>query len=309
MLLVATAATAMPLPAQADRIGADIATERAVGYPTISFPDHGDDSRAHFLREMPGTIRADHPAIVPVAGAICQITKNPLEQLVLVNDVTHLLVDYDEDARVYGMREYHATLDEMLARRREAGWLYLRDDCDGRAVFAAHLLASLGISWRLEASFWKCHAWVVAEVGGVEYDLLDLRGKTPETSRTSYRLIGRWVTRASNPPPYFDWRTAWAQRTNHNLELGMRLGMLQLTSTAAHPQQRYSTDWTRLSPGERSSPFDGRLATATQAGFPLGEALKPGLALARAHPAPEGDADTVHAPAALGQATTVSEGR
>jgi hypothetical protein len=122
---------------------------------------------------MAASIRPNHPAILPVAHAIRRVTTDPLEQIVMVNDVTHLLVDYDDDDRVYEAEEFHATFEEMLARRREAGWLYLRDDCDGRAVFAAHLLASLGIPWRLEASYWKEHAWVIARVNGVDYDLLD----------------------------------------------------------------------------------------------------------------------------------------
>lgn len=250
-----------------------LVTRSAQGFSEIRFSDHSRDGRTHFLREMPSTIRANHPAIVPVANAIRAISKKPLEQICLVNDVTHLLVDYDEDVRVYGAEEYHATLDEMLARRREAGWLYLRDDCDGRAVFAAHLLATLGIQWHLEASYWKGHAWIVATVDGVDYDLLDLRNNSPETDRLSYRLIGRWMTRPSHPPPYFDWRAAWAQRTHRDFGIGLRLGMLQLTSTPDHPRERYSTDWTKVAPTDRSSPWDRRLADATSAGFPLGAPL------------------------------------
>jgi hypothetical protein len=86
-----------------------------------TFRDHSHDGVRWFQREMPLTIRADHPAIVPVAAAIRAITGKPLEQIAMVNDVTHLLVDYDSDKRVYGMPECQATLDEMIARRREAG--------------------------------------------------------------------------------------------------------------------------------------------------------------------------------------------
>src|SRR4051812_43341115 len=165
---------------------------------------------------MPATVRADHPAIAPVVAAIRAVTSNPLEQLVMVNDVTHLLVDYDDDERVYGRTDYHATLDEMLARRRQAGWVYLRDDCDGRAVFAAHLLAGLGIPWRLEASSWKHHAWVTARVDGATYDLLDFRATEPERNRIGFRLIGRWFTHVSRTPPAFDWRRSWLDRTGGN---------------------------------------------------------------------------------------------
>jgi hypothetical protein len=222
---------------------------------------------------MAASVRPHHPAILPVANAIRSVTSNPLEQLVMVNDVTHLLVDYDDDDRIYNADEFHATLEEMLARRREAGWLYLRDDCDGRAVFAAHLLANLGIPWRLEASYWKEHAWVVARVNGVDYDLLDLRRNAPETNRLSYKLVGHLFVRPSVRPPLFAWRRAWAQRTNRNFELGLALGLLTLDSTSERQRERYATDWAQHSPSERLSPPDDRALTATIAGFPYGEPL------------------------------------
>jgi hypothetical protein len=250
-------------------IFAGLHSPRALGAePT--YPRH---TRENFRYDMPKTIRADHPAIVPVANAIRAVTKNPLEQLVMVNDVTHLLVDYDDDSRVYGVDEFHATLDEMLARRREAGWLYLRDDCDGRAVFAAHLLASLGIEWRLEASYWKEHAWVIAKVNGVEYDLLDLRNNAPETNRLSYKILGHYFVHASRRPPPFAWRKAWGERTHHNLNVGFELGLLALDSSPERIHERYATDWTLISPTDKLSPLDPRVLTASAAGFPYGESL------------------------------------
>jgi hypothetical protein len=237
--------------------------------------DHRLDSRTRFLREMPATIRADHPAIVPIAAAIRRITTNPLEQLAVVNDVTHLLVDYDDDERVYGYREFHATLDEMIARRREAGWVYLRDDCDGRAVFAAHLLAALGIPWRLEASYWLEHAWVTARVNGVDYDLLEFRPARPETKSLGYQLVGRHFTRPEHRPPYFAWRSAWRERTGCDLELGKRLGLLTLDATDRDLTERYATDWTQVQPLGRESPAEVRFVGSDSAGFPLGEPLRP----------------------------------
>ncbi len=218
---------------------------------------------------MPASVRGDHPAILPVAAAIRALTDNPLEQIVVVNDVTHLLVDYDDDERVYGTGEFHATLDEMLARRRESGGLYLRDDCDGRAVFAAHLLAALGIAWRLEASYWKEHAWVVARVNGVDYDLLDLRENAPETARVSYRLFGQHFVRPSQSPPAFFWRRAWASRTNRDLAVGLQLGLLTVDSTVGRLRQRNSTDWTNRAPG-KVSPVEDRVFSTVVAGFPSG---------------------------------------
>ena len=204
----------------------------------------------------------------------------------MVTDVSHLLVDYDDDDRVYGADEFHATLDEMLARRRQAGWLYLRDDCDGRAVFAAHLLSALGIPWRLEASYWKEHAWIVARVGGVDYDLLDLRRNAPETNRLSYKLLGHMFVRASVRPPPFAWRRAWAQRTGRDLANGLALGLLTVDSTLQRQRERYATDWSQRSPSGHLSPIDDRALSVTVAGFPYGEPLHV-AAIAKFGPAPK----------------------
>jgi hypothetical protein len=237
--------------------------------------NHARDSRARFRNDMPRTIRSDHPAIVPVVAAIRAITSDPLEQIVMVNDVSHLLVDYDEDERVYGRAEYHATLDEMIARRRETGWVYLRDDCDGRAVFAAHLLAALDIPWRFEASYWQRHAWIVASVGGIEYDLLELRGVTPGQKKLSYRLVGRHFVRPTRPAPYFGWRRAWQDRTARNVEIGKCLGLLELNSTGRQLNERIATDWTKVHPSGDVSPFDQRMISASFAAFPYRDNLHP----------------------------------
>lgn len=248
-------------------------------------------TRDYFRHEMPRSVRADHPAVVPVAAAIRAITTDPLEQIVMVNDITHLLVDYDEDERVYGSTEFHATFDEMLAKRRDAGWLYLRDDCDGRAVFAAHLLAALGIEWRLEASFWKQHAWIVAHVNGAGYDLLDLRRDAPEIDHISYKLIGRHFVRSTHRPPAFSWRRAWAERTGRDVTVGLTLGMLSLDSKPGSIQHRYSTDWTKKAPAEARSPADVRATASVIAGFPYGEPRFVGAlanATAETEPLPSG---------------------
>lgn len=243
---------------------------------------------ARFKTKIAATVRADHPAIVPVADAIREVTKNPLEQLVMVNDVTHLLVDFDDDWRVYGRDDYHATLDEMIQNRREHGWLYLRDDCDGRAVFAAHLLASLGIKWRLEGSRIRAHAWVVATINGTDYDILDFQPEGAPTESTAYKLFN-WMLRPSNNPPMFEWRRAWAQRTNFDVSSGIRLGLLSVDSVAGNLHERRSTDWARLAPGVAVTPPDSRALSAQTAGFPLGEPLQrtnvPGLVAQEAAPA------------------------
>lgn len=256
----------------------------AVNATEIPMDRHG----LHYFRDhMWRTVRADHPAVVPVVAAIRAITQDPLQQLVIVNDVAHLLVDYDDDMRAYGAEDFHATLDEMLVRRRTAGWAYMRDDCDGRAVFAAHILAGLGIPWRLEASYWKEHAWIVARVNGREYDLLDLRKNARETDKLSYKLVGRFFVRPSNPPPPFSWREAWAGRTHRNLKIGQTLGMLTLDSTEAAMHRRHATDWTKKSPASTLPPLDdARTLMAGVAAFPHGESLRI-AALADAQPAPQ----------------------
>jgi hypothetical protein len=231
-------------------------------------------SIARYKTKLAATIRADHPAIVPVADAIRQVTTNPLEQLVMVNDVTHLLVDFDDDWRVYGRDEYHATLDEMIQNRREHGWLYLRDDCDGRAVFAGHLLASLGIKYRLEGSRIRAHAWVVATINGTDYDILDFQPEGAPTNSTAYKMFN-WMLRAPNHPPLFEWRRAWAQRTSFDIASGVRLGLLSPDSVAGKLHERRATDWARLAPGVAVTPPDTRALATQSAGFPFGEPLQP----------------------------------
>jgi hypothetical protein len=246
------------------------------------------------MKEMPLSVRPDHPAIVPVADAIRAITQDPLEQLIVVHDVSHLLIDYDADERVYGRVEFHATLDEMIARRRQAGWVYLRDDCDGRAVFAAHLLANLGIAWRLEASYWKRHAWISAKVNGVTYDLLDLRPGDRELETFSYKAFGRHFTRKTRQPPFFHWRRAWLERTQGDLEIGRRLGLLEVHSQPGNLKERFSVDWARKAPDAKASPRDPRVDIAPFAGFPFREPLFPGQAIAAAEENKSG-----HAPGAV----------
>ena len=246
-----------------------------------SGPQRTEMTRHTFTKEMPKTVRKDHPLIRPVVDAIRAITTDPREQLIIVHDVTHLLIDYDSDERVYGRVEFHATLDEMIARRRQSGWIYMRDDCDGRAVFAAHLLSGLGIPWKLEASYWKRHAWISARVDGVTYDLLDLGKDDPELRTFAYRTVGHLFTRKTRLPPYFHWRRAWLDRTGADVELGLRLGVLEVGSRPGHLRERLSTDWMKRMPQGATSPLDPMIAAAPFAGFPLRETLQP-IALAGA---------------------------
>lgn len=236
---------------------------------------------SHFSQDLPRLVRADHPAILPVAEAIRAVTLDPLEQIAMVHDITHRLVEYDEDLRVYGRDEYHATLDEMIARRREAGWLYLRDDCDGRAVFAAHLLASLQIPWELRASSLKAHAWVTATVAGRRYDLLDLTPDNPSAQRLAFRIFGRALMRASNPPPAFDWRRRWAIACGKNVGIGIRLGLLSPESSSEMQRYHYSIDWAKAMPNLHTAALETRSGDQLLAGFPVGEMLRPGNALAQ----------------------------
>ena len=210
-------------------------------------------------------MRAEHPYIVPIAEAIRRVTLDPLEQLVVVERVTKLLVEYDSDWRVYHRRDYHATLEEMIARAREGRWDYLRDDCDGRAVFAAHVLAALNLPWRLEGSYWKGHAWVSSEVAGVRYDLLDLQPSDPELQSAGYRLVGRFLIRKSRPPPAFAWRLAWLARTNGDLGLGRQLGLVEREQSAGPGRERLVVNHARTGPRQ------GEHSRGEMGGSPAGE--------------------------------------
>lgn len=181
---------------------------------------------ATFAGALSPTVVSDHPAVQPIAAAIRRVSSDPVEQLCLVQQVTRRWVEYTSDQSVYGRRDYYATLDEMLGRREAEGWTRLRDDCDGRAVFAAHLLAALGLPWQLEGSRWKGHAWVSTRIDGVHYDLLDLQADDPELQSRTYRWIGRFFTAPSQPPPLVDLRTAWRDRTGEDPTIGAALGLL-----------------------------------------------------------------------------------
>jgi hypothetical protein len=153
-------------------------------------------------------------------------------------------------------------------------------------VIAAHLLSALGIPWRLEASYWKEHAWIVARVGGVDYDLLDLRRNAPETNRLSYKLFGRMFVRSSVRPPAFAWRRAWALQTHRDVAKGHALGLLTVDSTSGRQRERYAMDWSQRSPSGQLSPADDRALDITVAGFPYGEPLHVG-SVANVGPAPK----------------------
>jgi hypothetical protein len=242
-----------------------LVTSAVVGFFAVTLAPGAERERSgrnQFLRQMPATVRADHPEIVPVADAVRAVSADPLEQVAIVHHVTRLLVEYDSDRRVYGREDYHATLDEMIAVRDREGWAYLRDDCDGRAVFAAHLLAALDLPWRLEASFMKGHAWVSTWVDGQRYDLLDLRESDPELRSLSYRVVGRHVLRRSNPPPEFNWRRAWRERTAGDIAVGLRLGLVELRVSEERYQMRYAVDWTLLRPETDSRHRRGKVAAS-----------------------------------------------
>ena len=179
-----------------------------------------------FAGALAPTICPNHAAVRPIAAAIRQVSTDPVEQLSLVQQVTRRWVEYASDRQVYGRSEYYATLDEMLRRRKAAGWSRLRDDCDGRAVFAAHLLAALGLPWQLEGSRWKGHAWVSTRIDGVHYDLLDLQADDPELQSRTYRWVGRFFTAPSRPPPIADLRMMWRERTGEDPGIGAALGLL-----------------------------------------------------------------------------------
>jgi hypothetical protein len=125
----------------------------------------------------------------------------------------------------------------------------------------------------------------VARVGGVDYDLLELRGATSLQKTVSYRLVGRHFVRSTQPAPYFGWRRAWQERTGKNVEIGKCLGLLEMNSTDRRIRERIATDWTKTHPEGDVSPFDERMISATFAAFPYHAPLRPNsFAANRSHP-------------------------
>lgn len=234
------------------------AKERGAARPREAGP-----SPAAFRRVMPVTVRVGHPAVAGVADGIRRLSDDPVEQLSFVAQATRLLVEYDSDRRVYGRRDWHATLDQMVARAEASGWTYLRDDCDGRAVFAAHVLEELGFRWRLKASGLKRHAWVSVVVAGRAYDLLDLRPDDPELQTLAYRAVGRWLVRRSQPPPFTDLRARWRRR-GADVALGRTLGLITVAPGGGEAQPRFAVNWVRRASGPTPTERKGIAATADE---------------------------------------------
>lgn len=80
---------------------------------------------------------------------------SPKETLSLVERFVYRKIAYDWDWNVWGMSDYIPTVSEVLEKGRE--------DCDGRAVLGASILANLGFKAELVTDF--SHVWVKTDKG------------------------------------------------------------------------------------------------------------------------------------------------
>lgn len=79
----------------------------------------------------------------------------PKAALKTVEKFVYQKVPYDWDWNTWGLSDYLPTVDEVIAKGRE--------DCDGRAVVAASLLANFGFKARIVTDF--AHVWVQTDKG------------------------------------------------------------------------------------------------------------------------------------------------
>lgn len=103
--------------------------------------------------------KAGNAPLVELAGPPLALarpeTETPQRLLRLVEQYVYERIPYAFDWETWGVSDYLPTLDEVLDQGRE--------DCDGRAVVAASLLARLGFKPELVADF--AHVWVKTEHG------------------------------------------------------------------------------------------------------------------------------------------------
>ena len=125
----------------------------------VCFPYPGRLVRHVTRWQSPNTlIEPNAPALEPLVAALRpQITADmePKEVLKTVEKFVYKEISYDWDWNTWGMADYIPTVAEAIAKGRE--------DCDGRAVVAASLLARLGYDAAIVTDF--AHVWVKTEHG------------------------------------------------------------------------------------------------------------------------------------------------
>lgn len=103
-------------------------------------------------------IEPDAPALLPLYEELApQLSpeQSPPEALRVVEQFVYKKLPYEWDWNTWGVSDYMPTVSEALEKGRE--------DCDGRAVVAASLLAKLGFKAQIVADF--AHVWVWTEQG------------------------------------------------------------------------------------------------------------------------------------------------
>lgn len=103
-------------------------------------------------------IEPNAPALEPLVAALrpqLSADMEPKEVLKTVEKFVYEQISYDWDWNTWGMADYIPTVTEAIDKGRE--------DCDGRAVVAASLLARFGYEATIVTDF--AHVWVKTEHG------------------------------------------------------------------------------------------------------------------------------------------------
>lgn len=109
-------------------------------------------------RDPNALIEPDNKALQPLMDELrpqIGADRSPKETLRLVEQFVYRKIPYDWDWNVWGTSDYIPTVSEVLEKGRE--------DCDGRAVLGASMLANLGFKAELVTDF--SHVWVKTEHG------------------------------------------------------------------------------------------------------------------------------------------------
>ncbi len=126
---------------------------------TVCFPYPGRLLRhIDHWRNPHKLIEPDEPSLQPLLEELRpKLGENPhsLESLKIIERFVYERVPYEWDWNTWGMADYLPTAGEILASGRE--------DCDGRAVVAASILAHFGFEPQIVTDF--SHVWVKTKIG------------------------------------------------------------------------------------------------------------------------------------------------
>ena len=123
-----------------------------------------------------GRLDPNDPEIRGLADTILGLHVPPPVMAALVAEVTRVRITYTSDVELYGWSDYVPTIEEMRQRARAEGWPTLREDCDGRAVFALSLARTCGLEARSVSSARFQHVWIRVFTPAEAWDLLPADG-------------------------------------------------------------------------------------------------------------------------------------